>query len=325
MRTELRGIGRSLAAAALGFAVLAGPASAQDFQGLTIMAPAAPGGGYDRTARAVQAALEAEGLASEVTVSNVGGAGGAIGLAQFIDTSTGSGNALIAGGFGMVGSFLTNASAVTLEDVNPIARLTGDYGLVVVPTGSDIQTLADLIERLKADPGGVSWAGGSAGGTDHILAGSIALAAEVDPRLVNYVAFSGGGDALATILGGQVTVGLGSFAELNEQVVAGNLRALGIASPERVEGVDIPTLIEQGVNATLINWRGVMAPPGLSDEQRQAYLTMIDTMVKSDAWQEQLAANGWIDLYLPGDEFVGYIAEETERVRGVLTQLGLIQ
>jgi putative tricarboxylic transport membrane protein len=322
---RINALGKQVASAVLALAMFAGGSVAQDFSGLSIMAPAAPGGGYDRTARAIQAALEAEGLASNVTVTNVGGAGGAIGLAQLIDTSTGSGNALMSGGFGMVGSFLANDSAVTLDDVTPIARLTGDYGLVVVPTSSDIETLDDLIARLQEDPGAVSWAGGSAGGTDHILAGSIALAVGVDPSAVNYIAFSGGGDALATILGGQVTVGLGSFAELNEQVEAGNVRALGIAAPERVEGVDIPTLVEQGVDATLINWRGIIAPPGLSDEQHEAYLTLIDTMVQSDAWAEQLESNGWIDLYLPGDEFVSYIGEETERVRGVLTELGLVQ
>lgn len=320
----MKHIGKALGSLAIAALALS-PTLAQDFQGLSIMAPAAPGGGYDRTGRAVQEALQAEGLASEVTVSNVGGAGGAIGLAQFIDNSSGSDNALIVGGFGMVGSFLTNNSAVTLADVNPIARLTGDFGIVVVPTNSPVQTLADFVELLKADPGAVSWAGGSAGGTDHILAGSIAQQVDVDPKLVNYIAFSGGGDALAAILGGQVTVGLGSYAELIEQVNAGNLRALAIAAPERVAGVDIPTLVEQGVNATLINWRGVSAPPNLTDEQRARYIELMDKMVASDAWAKQLKSNGWSDIYLTGDEFVAYIADETERVRGVLVDLGLVQ
>jgi putative tricarboxylic transport membrane protein len=127
----------------------------------------------------------------------------------------------------MVGAILTNNSPVTLKDVTPIARLTGEYEAIVVPAASDIQTLADLVEKLKADPGAVSWAGGSAGGTDHIAVGLIAKAAGVDPTKINYVAFSGGGEALAAILGNQVTAGVSSVGEFQEQVKAGHAAPSG--------------------------------------------------------------------------------------------------
>ena len=291
---------------------------------IEIMAPAAPGGGYDRTSRAFEQALEQEKLGT-ATVINVGGAGGAIGLAQFIKNRTGSDSAMIVGGFGMVASFATNKSKVTLADVTPVARLTSEYSVVVVPKDSPIKSLADLTAKLKQNPGSVSWGGGSAGGTDHILAGSIAKAVGVDPKQVNYVAFSGGGDALAAIIGGQVTVGLGGFSELADQIKSGNVRPLGISAAARVPGVDIPTLKEQGVDATLSNWRGIAAPPGLSPAQRQAYLDLADKVVKSKTWKDMLKTNGWNDEYLAGDSFKTYIETETKRVTEILTQLGLVK
>lgn len=309
---------------AAGLAALIGasaPALAADFE---IMAPAAPGGGYDRTSRAVEQALEQEKLGN-ATVINVGGAGGAIGLAQFIRNRTGSDGAMIVGGFGMVASFATNKSKVTLADVTPIARLSSEYAVVVVPKDSPIKSLADLVAKLKQDPGSVAWAGGSAGGTDHILAGSIAKAAGIDPKRVNYVAFSGGGDSLAAIIGGQVTAGIGGFSELQDQVKAGTVRALALSSEARVPGVDIPTLKEQGVDASLSNWRGIAAPPGITPAQRQAYLDLIDKVVKSPAWKAQLAQNGWADAYLAGDPFKSYIEAETVRITDILTQLGLVK
>jgi len=302
-------------------ALVSVPARAADIE---IMAPAAPGGGYDRTSRAFEQALEQEKLGT-ATVINVGGAGGAIGLAQFIRNRTGSDSAMIVGGFGMVASFATNKSKVTLADVTPVARLMSEYSVVVVPKDSPIKSLADLVAKLKENAGGVSWAGGSAGGTDHILAGSIAKASGVDPKQVNYVAFSGGGDALAAIIGGQVTAGLGGFSELADQIKSGTVRALAISAEKRVPGVDIPTLKEQGIDATLSNWRGIAAPPGLTPAQRQAYLDLTDKVVKSKTWKDILKTNGWNDEYLAGDDFKKYIEAETTRVTEILTQLGLVK
>ena len=208
---------------------LAGQAAAADYK---IMAPAAPGGGWDQTARAMQTALQEENIAGSVQVTNVPGAGGTIGLAQFVNSAKGDPSQLIVGGYVMVGAILTNNSPVTLEQVTPIARLTGEYEAIVVPASSDIKDMAGLVEKLKADPGSVSWGGGSAGGTDHITAGLIAKAVGVDPTKINYIAFSGGGEALAAILGGQVTVGISGYGEFASQIEAGQLRLLGISSDE---------------------------------------------------------------------------------------------
>ncbi|WP_454851688.1 Bug family tripartite tricarboxylate transporter substrate binding protein [Rhizobium binxianense] len=303
-------------------AAIALPAYAADY---TIIAPAAPGGGWDQTARSLQTALQEEGISGNVQVQNVPGAGGTIGLAQFSSQSAGKPNALIVGGYVMVGAILTNKSPVTLKDVTPIARLTGEYEAVVVPASSDIKTMADLVAKLKADPGAVSWAGGSAGGTDHIAVGLIAKASGVDPTKINYVAFSGGGEALAAILGGQVTAGISSYSEFESQVKAGTLRLLAVSSDSRIDGVDAPTLKEAGTDVTIQNWRMVAAAPGLSDEEVAAISADIDKLHKSATWQETLKTKGWADTYLAGDEFKAQLDKDVTATEAILKEIGLVQ
>jgi putative tricarboxylic transport membrane protein len=302
--------------------ILAVPAFAADYK---IMAPAAPGGGWDQTARTMQTVLQEEGIAGNVQVVNVPGAGGTIGLAQFVNQSKGNPEDLIVGGYVMVGAILTNSSPVDLTMVTPIARLTGEQEAIVVPASSDIQTMADLVEKLKADPGAVSWGGGSAGGADHILAGLIAKAVGVDPTKVNYIAFSGGGEALAAILGGQVTAGISGYGEFQSQVEAGALRVLAVSGAERMEGVDAPTLKEAGVDVALENWRMVAAAPGITDEQKAAITADIEKMATSEAWQKALADRGWIDSFEAGDAFQTQLAADITATEGILKDIGLVQ
>ncbi|MBL8584600.1 MAG: tripartite tricarboxylate transporter substrate binding protein [Rhizobiaceae bacterium] len=302
--------------------VMTGQALATDYK---IMAPAAPGGGWDQTARSLQAALQDEKISDSVQVTNVPGAGGTIGLAQFVNQSNGDPSQLIVGGYVMVGAILTNNSPVTLDQVTPIARLTGEYEAIVVPASSEIKDMAGLVEKLKADPGSVSWAGGSAGGTDHITAGLIAKAAGVDPTKVNYIAFSGGGEALAAILGNQVTVGISGYGEFAEQVKAGTLRLIGISSDERVEGIDAPTFKDGGVDVSIQNWRMVAAAPGISDEQKAAILADVDKLVQSASWQKVLADKGWANTYLAGDAFAEQLKKDNAATAAILKDIGLVQ
>jgi putative tricarboxylic transport membrane protein len=298
------------------------PAMAEDYK---IMAPAAPGGGWDQTARSMQTALQDEKISSSVQVLNVPGAGGTIGLAQFVNQSSGDPSQLIVGGYVMVGAILTNNKPVTLDQVTPIARLTGEYEVIVVPAASDIKDMSGLVEKLKADPGSVSWAGGSAGGTDHITAGLIAKAAGVDPTKVNYIAFSGGGEALAAILGNQVTVGISGYGEFASQIEAGTLRIIGISSDERVEGIDAATFKEGGVDVSIQNWRMVAAAPGITDEQKAAILADIEKMAKSESWQKTLKEKGWADTYLAGDAFAEQLKADTEATTAILKEIGLVK
>jgi len=196
--------------------------------------------------------------------------------------------------------------------------------VIVVPASSDIQNLGQLVEKLKADVGAVAWGGGSAGGTDHILAGLIAKAAGADATKLNYVPFSGGGEALAAIMGGHVTAGVSGIGEWLGQIQAGELRALAISAPARIEGLDIPTLKEQGVDVEFVNWRAVVAAPGIDDEQKKVLVDAVDAMHKSEAWKKTLADKGWMDLYLSGDEFAQYLKEEDVRVTEILKTLGLV-
>jgi putative tricarboxylic transport membrane protein len=303
-------------------AALAVPAFAQNY---TIVAPANPGGGWDGTARAMQEVMQAEGIASSVEVVNVPGAGGTVGLAQFVADSGGDPSKLIVGGYVMVGAILTNDSPVTLKDVTPIARLTGDTQAIVVPAASDIQTLGDLVEKLKADPGAVSWAGGSAGGTDHITVGLLAKAAGVDPTKINYVAFSGGGEAMAAILGNQVTAGVSSVGEFAEQVKAGTMRLLAVSSAERLEGIDAPTIKEAGFDVVVENWRMVAAAPGLTPEQVAQISADIEKLNSSAGWTKMLADRGWTNTYLAGDAFAAQLDADIAATEAVLRDIGLVQ
>jgi len=305
-----------------GLVALPGIAQAADYK---VMAPAAPGGGWDQTARAIQAAMQDEKIAGNVQVTNVPGAGGTIGLAQFVNQSNGDETALIVGGYVMVGAILTNDAPVTLEAVTPIARLTGEYEAIVVPEASPLKSMADLVAALKADPGAVSWAGGSAGGTDHIATGLIAKAVGVDPKKINYIAFSGGGEALAAILGGQVTVGISGYGEFAAQVEAGALRVLGVTSAERLPGIDAPTLKEAGVDVVLQNWRMVAAAPGITPEEKAAIIADVEKMAKSPTWQQTLKAKGWQDTFLAGDAFSAQLAADTAATAAVLKDIGLVQ
>ncbi len=299
------------------------PASAQTE--LKIMAPAGPGGGWDQTARAMQQALTASKLARSAQVFNVTGAGGSVGLAQLINNAKGDPHQLMVNGFVMVGALLTNKSAVSLEQATPIARLTEEVEVIVVPASSPIRTAQDLAAAVKADPAKVTWAGGSAGGVDHITAALFAQAVGADATKINYIPFSGGGESLAAILGAKVTAGISGYGEYEGQIKAGRLRLIGVTAAQRVPGIDAPTFKEQGIDLVIANWRSVMAPPGITPEQRQALVELIEKMVKSDAWKEILKQKGWDDAFLGGDAFATFLKQEQSRVAGVLKSVGLVK
>ncbi len=311
-----------LAAACIAVAAMVSPAVGQDLE-LSIIAPAGAGGGWDAAARALQDAMVKSGNARSVQVQNVPGAGGTVGLAQFAQSARGSDDQLLVGGITMVGAILTNNSPIDLSSVTPLARLTGDPLVVVVPKASPHQTLADLTAAIKGDVANTIWAGGSAGGADHILAALITQAAGADPSKVNYVAYSGGGEALAAMLGGQVTAGISGYGEWQGQIESGDLRALAISYPEPIEGIAAQPLKAQGVDVELVNWRGVFAGPDIPDETKAALSTAIANTVKSPEWQEILKARGWTDYYAPADEFATFIASENERVGATLRAIGL--
>jgi len=296
-------------------------AFAQTIATLKMMIPANPGGGWDQTGRALAAAMQSAKVVQAVQLDNKGGAAGTIGLAQFINASKGDPGAVLMGGMVMVGGIVLNKSPVDLTMVTPIARLTSEYLVVVVPAGSPHKSMADLVAAFKADPGKVSWHGGSAGGSDHILAGLIARAVGVEPAKVNYVAAKGGGDQVANIVGGHVTAGIAGVGEFSEHVKGGRMRALAVSAPTRVEG--IPTLKEQGVDVVLGNWRGIFGAPGITTAQRDALVNAVKAGTESAAWKESLAKYGWEPVFLGGDAYKAFVEEDTRRIAGILESLGL--
>jgi len=289
---------------------------------LRLVAPAAPGGGWDQTARVMQEVLQRSGLVTAAPVENIPGAAGTIGLARFIGSEHGQADTLMVSGLIMLGGIVTHRSPITLHEVTPIARLTGEYEVIAVPAESPFHSLADLVGALRERPESISWGGGSAGGSDQMLAGLVAEAVGVPARRINYIAFSGGGESLSAILGGQVSVGINGLAEFLPHIEAGTLRVLALSSAERLPGLDIPTLREQGVDIEFENWRSVVAPPGITREARTRLETLVNDMIHSQEWREALVRYRWLDRYLSGPAFDTFAASEEARVQSILRRLG---
>jgi putative tricarboxylic transport membrane protein len=288
---------------------------------LKMMIPANPGGGWDQTGRNLAAAMQSATLVSGVQFDNKGGAAGTIGLAQFVSSAKGDPNAVMIGGMVMVGGIILNKSAVNLSQVTPIARLTSEWEVIVVPANSPHKTMADLVKAFKADPGKVSWGGGSAGGTDHILIGLIAKEVGVQPAKINYVPFKGGGEAIAAILGGHVTAGVSGLGEFQEQIKAGKMRALAQSAPKKIDG--IPSLKEQKINVELGNWRGIFAGPGITPQQRDALVKLVQSATETPAWKATLEKLGWEGWFLGGDAYAKFLKQDEQRIAGIMDSLGL--
>jgi putative tricarboxylic transport membrane protein len=303
----------------LALSLVAGTVAAQP--SLKMMIPANPGGGWDQTGRNLAAAMQSGKLVSGVQFDNKGGAAGTIGLAQFVNSAKGDPNAVMIGGMVMVGGIILNKSPVNLSQVTPIARLTSEWEVIVVPANSPHKTMADLVKAFKENPGKVSWGGGSAGGTDHILVGLIAKEVGVDPAKINYVPFKGGGEAIAAILGGHVTAGVSGLGEFAEQVKAGKMRALAQSSPKKLEG--IPSLKEQGIKVELGNWRGVFGAPGITPAQRDALVKLVRSATETPAWKSTLEKLGWEPWFLAGDDYKKFLDDDIKRVGAIIDSLGL--
>ncbi|MGF9660708.1 tripartite tricarboxylate transporter substrate binding protein [Arthrobacter crystallopoietes] len=289
---------------------------------LTLVAPAAPGGGWDGFAREAQQALRGDGIVNNPQVVNVPGAGGTIGLSQFVQMP-GREDALLVTGGVMVGAIELGDNPETMDDVVPIARMVDDFAALVVPADSEFKTLDDFIEAWKEDPGAVSIGGGSLGSIDHLLSGLLAKEVGVDPKSVNYIAYSGGGEALTSLLSHTTAAGMSGYNEVADQIESGTLRPLAISSPERLEGVDIPTFREQGYEVSMSNWRGLVAAPGISHEAKEEFIQIASEVRESEEWQDALERNSWIDSFTTGEEFERYIDKEVTIAQEIVKDLGL--
>ncbi len=300
------------------------PAAQAAGANLKMMVPANPGGGWDTTGRALGKALQDAGVASAVTFENKGGAAGAIGLAQFVNATKGDGNALMVMGAVMLGGIITGKPPVSLSQATPLARLTSEYNVFVLPESSPFKTMKDVVEQMKKHPGSVKWGGGSRGSTEHIAAAMIAREVGVDPSRINYVPFRGGGEAVAAILGGNVTVGGSGFSEFQQYIETGKMKAIGVTSRTRLKGVNVPTLKEQGINVEIGNWRGVYGAPGITEPQKKALIDMLVKATKSKAWAEAMEKNNWTPALMTGKEFEDFVDREFASLRATMVKAGMV-
>ena len=312
---------RSLAALA---AVGALPLSARAAANLKMMIPANPGGGWDTTGRALGKALMESGAASSVNYDNKGGAAGAIGLAQFVNASKNDPNALMVMGAVMLGGIITGKPPVNVTQATPLARLLSESQVFVLPANSPFKSMKEVVEQMKKEPGSVKWGGGSRGSTEHIAVAMLAREAGIDPTKINYVAFRGGGEAVAAILGGNVTVGASALTEFGEYIKSGKMRPIATTSEARLKGLDAPTLKEQGWNVVISNWRGVYGAPGITAEQRKALIDMITKATQSPAWTQAVQQNGWTPALLTGDAFGKFVDDEFASLRAIMAKSGMV-
>jgi putative tricarboxylic transport membrane protein len=300
------------------------PLTARAAANIKMMIPANPGGGWDGTGRAFGKAMLDAKAVDTVQYDNKGGAAGVIGLAQFVNASKGDPNALMVMGAVMLGGIITGKPQVSLDKATPIARLTSEYNVFVLPANSPLKTMKDVVEQMQKDPGSVKWGGGSRGSTEHICASMLATKVGVDPKKVNYVAFRGGGEATAAILGGNVTVGGGGYSEMAEYIAAGKMRAIGVTSEKRLPGINVPTMREMGYDVVLGNWRGLYGAPGITPEQRAALTDMVIKSTKSSSWTESMQKNGWTPALMTGKAFDDFVDNEFSSLRGIMHLAGML-
>ena len=300
------------------------PLSAHAAANLKMMIPANPGGGWDATGRALGKALQEAGVAASVTYENKGGAACAIGLAQFFNASKGDPNALIVMGAVMLGGIIRNKPPVSITQVTPIARLTTEYNVFVLPANSPFKTMGEVVAQMKKDPASVKWGGGSAGATEHIAIAMIAREIGMDPTRINYVPFRGGGEATAAILGGNVTIGGSGYSEFQPYIESGKMKAVAMTSGTRVKGINVPTLKEQGINVEIGNWRGVYGAAGISEAQKKALAEMMARATRTKSWAEALEKNNWTPAFLAGKAFDDFVDNDLASLRATMFKAGLI-
>ena len=330
LRTTVAAVGLALAASSVAACGVtdksstdAAADSSKPMTDLRIMVPNSPGGGYDITARTAAKVMEDDDITSGTEVFNLEGAGGTVGLARTVNEK-GNGDLAMLMGLGVVGASYTNKSKATLTETTPIVRLIEEYGAVMVPKDSPFKTIDDLVKAWKADPRSLSVGGGSSpGGPDHLLPMQLAQAVGVDPKQVRFVSYDGGGDLLPALLGDKVDFATSGAGEFKDQIANGDIRVLATSGDQRIDGIDAPTLEEAGIDLVFTNWRGVVAPPGISDAQRQRLIDAFQKMHDTQEWKDALKANSWADAFATGDEFGAFIKEQDKRVADTLGELGL--
>ena len=307
------------------FAIPAFAADKYPSKTLEIVAPAGAGGGWDGIARAVNISLEKEKLyPKSMSVLNKAGGGGAIGFAYMLMKQKDD-YELVVYSPPLVIKTIDKTLQGDYKQLTPLAKLITDYQVILVKADSPYQTLGQLIDALKKDTGAVKFAGGSAPGSmDHLAFAKIAQKAGIDPAKLVYVAFSGGGEAMTTLLGGNVSFVSTGTGEAMPQIAAGTVRALAITSSERMGGAlkDVPTVKESGIDETYEVWRGIFGTPGMSKDAQAWWAATLKKMVTTPTWKEQLTRNSWMPAYAGSADFAKFLDSENVAYKELMTMLG---
>ncbi len=315
--------------AALLFPVAASAAPAwEPTRAIEYIAPANPGGGWDTLARTTARVIMQEKLSPEnFATINVPGGGGAVAWAQ-IARDRKNDHKLFATSPPLILVPLAGMSRYDHQDFTPIARLITDSATVLVRKDSPYQTLNDLLDAMKENPR-LSIGGGSAPGSlHHVSFAGLAMAAGLNAKEVNYVSYSGGGEAIISLLGGHVEAVSAGIGESSGQIAeSGQLRALGVAAEERLPGTlaGIPTYKEQGVDYTFDIWRGIMGPKDMTPEAVAYYQELYRRMQATEAWQQARKQLSWNDAYQDSEQFGAFLNQQQTQFSQVLGELGLLR
>lgn len=299
-------------------------ASAFALDDVKVMIPGTPGGGFDVAARTLGKAMQEAGVAKAVSYEHRAGAGGSIGLAQFVNVSKGDPNALIVTSVNTVTGILQSKASVMMTSATPVARVFTEFNVIAVGKNSPYKSMKDLVEAFKNEPTSIRWGGGSKGGVDHLGVIELAQAVGVPSAKVNYIPLGGGGETNAAVLGGHITVISGGYPEIAKFLESGQMRLLAVASPGKLAGVDAPTLKELGYNVITGNWRVFLGAPGITPAQKQAQVEAITKAMATPTWQNALKTNNWTATLLTGPDLENFLNFESRRFEMALKESGLL-
>jgi putative tricarboxylic transport membrane protein len=299
-----------------------------DSRDLHMLIPNSPGGGYDQTGRAAVDVMEARDITGgSFDVTNIIGAGGSVAMTDLMNEE-GDTSVMMTVGLGVVGSLYSFGNQYKVTDATPLAQVMEEYEGVLVPADSPFKTIDDLVRKWKDDPRSVVVGGGSSpGGPDHLFPMQLADTLDIDPRQVRYITYDGGGPLTSALLGNKIQVGFSGLGEFEGQIRSGDLRVLAVSGKERINTAalkDVPTLTESDVDLVFVNWRGILAPPGISSARRDQLIDDLVEMHDSKEWKAALAKNGWIDTFRTGGDFESFLVAQDDRVSSTLTKLGLL-
>ena len=312
-------------AAALAALPMVSNAAAYPERSIEMVAAGNAGGGLDLTARALETALrEAKLFPETFVIKNVGGAGGNVARAQ-VHQKKGDGHVLYIESNRIYVNRIVGTTPLTHNDVTPIGRLITEYVVWVVRADSPFKSPKDIFDKLKQNPESVVFGVGTVPSNDQMNILRPVMASGIDPKKIRVVSFKSGGDLMIPLLGGHVPVISTGLSEAIEQVKAGKARVIAVSAPNPLPGdlAKVPTWRSQGIDVSILHWRGVFAPPGIPRDVVAYWDKTLAQLVKTDAWKKQLEQHGWFDAYADSATFSKDLDAEEKIYAEILTDLGM--